>query len=226
MSMKAKSKEKVTLETEIVLLHSWSNDEDYYDDEIPYGASRSSVRPLTIGKFKEEYSEDAAEWENLDNEHPETLLEFIHLTAENHSYSMRGNFWVMLKSEWEAQQAQKELDSMNRLAASFAKEWNVTAGTMEFVERMYKEMDKLDYDYERYNDYECRAERWMDSRYSGQSYEGYCSDEDYGHSQFGKRADNLEKIRKWLCLNCPMTMAAFSEKMIAKQANGNEEDEE
>ena len=221
MSMKSKTKEQITLETEIVLLHSWRNDEDCYDDEIPYGESMSSVRPLTIGEFISEYPEDAAEWENLDNEHPDNLLEFVHTTAQNYE-----NFWVKLKSEWEAQQAQKELDSMNRLAASFAKEWNVTAGTMEFVERMYKEMDNLDYDYERYNDYECRAERWMDSRYSGQSYEGYWSDEDYGHSQFGKRADNLEKVRKWLCLNCPMTMAAFSEKMLAKQANGNDEDEE
>jgi hypothetical protein len=218
MSMKSKTKEQITLETEIVA--GWHNSEDYYDDDFAYGSCRSSVDTTTIGKFIQNYPEDASEWENLDNDHPENLLQFVYQTADNYEFN------VMLKSEYDERKEKEDMDYMNNLAASFAKEWNVTAGTMEFIERMYKEMDKLDYEYERYNNYECRAERWMDSRYSGQSYEGFYSDEDYGHSQFGKRADDLEKIRKWLCLNCPMTMAAFSEQMLVRKANGEIDEEE
>jgi hypothetical protein len=221
MSMKSKTKKEViTLETLVVA--GWYNDN--YDDDYSYGQRRQSVESCTIGKMIENYPDDASDWIDneypLDNEHPENLLQFLYQTAENNEFN------VMLKSEWDEQQKQKDMDEINRVAAYFAKEWEVTAGSMEFIERMYKEMDKLDYEYERYNDYECRAERWMDSRYSGQSYEGYWSDEDYGHSQFGKRADDLERIRKWLCLNCPMTMAAFSEQMLVRKANGEIEDEE
>jgi hypothetical protein len=225
MTMKSKTKKEViTLETLVVAC--WYNDNynDNYDDDYAYGQGKQSVESCTIGKLIENYPDDASEWtgnyQPLDNEHPENLLEFLYITAQNNEFN------VMLQSEWEAQQAQKELDSMNRLAASFAKEWNVTAGTMEFIEQMYKEMDKLNYEVERYNDYECRAERWMDSRYSGQSYEGYCSDEDYGQSKFSNRADDLERIRKWLCLNCPVTMALHAERMLVQAANGNDEDEE
>lgn len=220
MSMKSKTKEQITLETEIIAGWSRDNSDDYYDEDIAYGSSRSAVQSTTIGKFIQNYPEDASEWENLDNEHPENLLQFVYQTADNYEFN------VMLRSEHDAQKQKEDMDYMNNLAASFAKEWNVTAGTMEFIERMYKEMERFDYEYERYNSYECRAERWMDSRYSGQSYEGFYSDEDYGHSQFGKRADDLEKIRKWLCLNCPMTMAAFSEQMLVRKANGEIEAEE
>ena len=222
--MKSKTKEVITLETQIVAGWTWDNSEDYYDDDFAYGSRRSSMQVSTIGKLIENYPNDASDWigneHPLDNEHPQNLLEFLYQTAQNNEFN------VMLKSEWDEREKQKELDKMNNLAAYFAKEWEVTAGSMEFIERMYKEMDKLDYEVERYNDYECRAERWMDSRYSGQSEEGYWSDENYGRSQFSNRADDLERIRKWLCLNCPMTMAMFSEQMLIRKANGEIEDEE
>jgi len=222
--MKSKTKEVITLETQIVAGWTWDNSEDYYDEDVAYGIRRSSMQVSTIGKLIENYPNDASDWIDnehpLDNEHPQNLLEFLYQTAQNNEFN------VMLKSEWDEREKQKELDKMNSLAASFAKEWGVTAGTMEFIERMYKEMEKLNYEVERYNDYECRAERWMDSRYSGQSEEGYWSDENYGRSQFSNRADDLERIRKWLCLNCPMTMAAFSEQYWAKKANGEIDEEE
>lgn len=125
---------------------------------------------------------------------------------------------IVPKAEHDAAVAEQERKRLESTAAAFSRQCGYPVASREYIVALHREIDRLEDRCDVWNSGESRMERAMAARFSGQSMEGYYSDEDYAQGQFGEAFASLDRVAEWLNKNCPLLVASVTESELAAQA--------
>jgi hypothetical protein len=211
-----------TLETEIVITH-YSNG---WDDDWDITNTVSTVREL-INEYSdvlERFADDQKLVDEVRAGEESALNWFIwDCLRETIEDCGDGTASIQLKETFDQHQKNVTRKKAEQAVAGFVARKNLKPDTIEFVLALFAEQDAIDYRREKAFGYECRAERFMESRFSGQSQEGFWSDEDSISTQFSKETENVELALDWLHEHCPLLMAQAMELRLQKENSQEEE---
>jgi len=234
--------EKLTLDSEVMV--TWYDQGGYDEDEYYGGSTRSAHSCTTVRELYNDHCKDGryfeANYKPIFNEGDVDANEDVddnkHTAAyarglEAYEQGLNGDIvadvmqylsesdigYVMSMEEYTKQEKEKEMRQMESLASKYAKMWRCTAGSMAFIECLDSAIEDLDYRYERDMGHECKAERWAACQYAGASH-SFWSDEDFIQDRYSDMYDELNKVRQWLEVNCPLLMACVREKQMASKS--------
>jgi hypothetical protein len=223
--MQTKKPAPLTLATEIVITSHHPG--DWHDDDFGPSTHRSI---MTIEEVIREYHDTLREC--ADNEEHIARVEagveadlcwFLWDCLREEMNSGDGFADIVTKDLHDEQVKESEYRRAEEAVKGFCARKGLTPNSIEFVLALEEEQRSLNSRRERAFDYECRAERWMDSRFSGQSLDGYYSDEDSLHGKFDGEQENISLALDWLSRECPLLMAKVAEQRLA---NPQPEDED
>ena len=203
----------LTLKSEIVLI----SHEGGWDDE----PSTPSQSIYTLEELVEIYKRDldlsTEEVERVMAGNEQDLNWFLWDCLRDSEILDSGNGWtnIIRKEEFDEQRKEAEYARAERAVQGFCARKGIAANTIQFVLALEAEQDSLNYRRDVEFGYERQAERWMDSRFSGQSQEGFWSDESFIGNGFSKEQDNIDLALAWLHRNCPLLMAKVEEYKLA-----------
>ena len=201
----------LTLKSEVVLI---SHYEGGWDEEPSCNQSIYTLEEL-IESYKNDLDLTPEELEKVRAGNEADLTWFLWDVLPETLDS--GNGWtnILRKEEFDQQQQKAEYEKAERAVQGFCARKGIIPNTIEFVLALEAEQDSLNYRREVEFGYERRAERWMDSRFSGQSEDGFWSDESFLNNGFSREQDNIDLALSWLHRNCPLLMAKVEEYKLA-----------
>jgi hypothetical protein len=218
------TKTPLTLKSEIVLI----SHDGGWDDE----PSTPSQSVYTLEELIETYKDDL----DLSTEYVERVMAgagteqdlnwFLWDCLRDSEILDSGHGWtnIIRKEEFDEQRKEAEYARAERAVQGFCARKGIAPNTIQFVLALEAEQDSLNYRREVEFGYERRAERWMDSRFSGQSEDGFWSDESFLNNGFSREQDNIDLVLSWLHRNCPLLMAKVEEYKLANPQS--EEDDQ
>jgi hypothetical protein len=118
--------------------------------------------------------------------------------------------------KWEKHQAEERRKQLEESARSLAAQYNVKVGTWEFIKALRKERRKLERAREDWHNPEAKMERWAAHMYQG-TRDAYFEDNDYVGGQHSSWRDTIDGIWEWLDANCPLLMAQYRERRLARK---------
>jgi hypothetical protein len=125
-------------------------------------------------------------------------------TEEDYTwFFVEENYLEFVKKEEKKKQEKTRKNLENRVV-TLAKSLNVSPISSEFIKSLYNIIQKEEYALERFDDFECRQERFADSYFSGQSREGFWSDEDYSRSEISREIQTAVEALEYLSNVCPL----------------------
>lgn len=231
-SSRAASPAPLTLDSEIVLVSVGSSyDEDGFEDGgWSSHVSRKTVAELVTDHVLEVY-EDAvdalvAEAYDLHDLHEEKIFlsnccvevsDLEGFLSDWKDYLSEGDGWhnVYTEAEFSAMQAEEERKKIEQSAAAFAAHCGHPVASRDYIRALRATLNRTEDRMDGWNSGESRMERFADSRFSGQSMDGYYCDEDYAQQAFGNQLAHLERVEQWLSENCPLLMASMREEELA-----------
>jgi len=86
----------------------------------------------------------------------------------------------------------------------------------EFIDVIERELNGIDYEQERWNDGEIRAEQWAAHMHMG-SRDAYFDDLNFENGRYENRRDKLVGILEWISLNCPLLWAQHEERKLSEE---------
>jgi hypothetical protein len=131
-----------------------------------------------------------------------------------------GDGWseIRTKAEHDALVAEEERKRLESTAAAFSRQCGYPVASRDYIVALHREIDRLENRADVWNSSESRMERAMSARFSGQSQEGYYSDEDYAQGEFSEAFASLDRVAQWLNENCPLLVASVREsELVALQ---------
>lgn len=169
----------------------WTDAEGFDDDEVDFELCVGAVHdlPLFLSDLREYLSDSSDGWAS-----------------------------IVPKAEHDAAVAEQERKRLESTAAAFSRQCGYPVASREYIIALHQEIDRLEHRADVWNSGESRMERAMAARFSGQSMEGYYSDEDYAQSEFGEAFASLDRVAEWLNKNCPLLVASVMESELASQA--------
>jgi hypothetical protein len=169
----------------------WTNSEGFDDDEVDFELCVGEVHdlPLFLADLREYLSESSDGWAS-----------------------------IVSKAEHDAAVAEHERKRLESTAAAFSRQCGYPVASREYIISLHREIDRLEGRADVWNSGESRMERSMASRFSGQSQEGYYSDEDYAQGEFSQAFASLDRVSEWLNQNCPLLVASVRESELVSQA--------
>lgn len=169
----------------------WSDDEGFDDDEVDFELCVGEIHnlPLFLVDLREYLSDSSDGWAS-----------------------------IVPKAEHEAAVAEHERKRLESTAAAFSRQCGYPVASREYIVSLHREIDRLEARADIWNSGESRMERSMAARFSGQSLEGYYSDEDYAQGEFGEAFASLDRVAEWLNKNCPLLVASVRESELVSQA--------
>jgi hypothetical protein len=208
-----------------------------YDcDGIEDGGFTTSLRERTLEELIAEYASEVYEFAGFgfwcDNEgFDDDEIDFELCVGEVHDLSLfladlreyisnTSDGWarIVSKAEHDAAVAEHERKRLESTAAAFSHKCGYPVASREYIVSLHREIDRLEARADVWNSGESRMERAMAARFSGQSQEGYYSDEDYAQGEFGEAFASLDRVAEWLNKNCPLLVASVTESELAAQA--------
>jgi len=121
--------------------------------------------------------------------------------------------YVQTLEKYKANIAERDRQKMESIATKYARKWNVTAGSLTFVQELNAQRNIINDKLERFNNEENRAERWAAHTYYGNTHE-FFNNEEYDTSKFYDILTELDLIENWLYQNCPLLMACVEEQQL------------
>jgi hypothetical protein len=224
MQTKTKKPAPLTLATEIVITSHHPG--DWHDDEFGPSTHRDI---LTMEEIIDQYSDQLSDYATEEQIArikagvEADLVWFLWDCLREELNCGDGFVDIVTKDLHDEQEKEADYRRAEEAVKGFCARKGLTPNSIEFVLALEEEQRSLNSRRERAFDYECRAERWMDSRFSGQSQEGYWSDEDSLHSKFEGEQENISLALDWLSRECPLLMAKVAEQRLA---NPQPEDED
>ena len=212
----------LTLKSEIVLI---SHYEGGWEEESSTSQSTYTLEEL-IESYKNDLDLTSEELDRVRAGAEADLNWFLWDCLRDSEILDSGDGWtnIIRKEDFDQQQKEAEYARAERAVQGFCARKGITPNTIEFVLALEAEQDSLNYRREVAFGYECRAERWMDSRFSGQSEEGFWSDESFIQNGFSNEQENIDLALDWLHRNCPLLMARVAEYKLANPQS--EEDDQ
>lgn len=123
---------------------------------------------------------------------------------------------VVTLEHYEKVKAEKERKDLEKIASKYAKAWNVTAGSLMFVNELRAHRNYINNKIDKFNDEESRADRWASHMYHGCTHE-FFNNEEYDSSKFNNALVELDQVEQWLYQNCPLLMACVDEQDICSE---------
>jgi hypothetical protein len=226
--MKTKKPAPLTLASEIVITSHYPG--DWHDDDFGPSTSRET---LTMSEVIEQYSDTLSEYADSE-EHiarvkagVEADLNWFLWDVLRETLNDGDAFTsIVTKELYDEQEKEAEYARAEQAVNGFCARKGLSPNTIEFVLALQEEQRSLNGRRDVAFGYECRAERWAGSRFSGQSQEGYWSDEDSLHGKFDGEQENISLALDWLYRNCPLLMARVEEQRLANPQPDEDEDED
>jgi hypothetical protein len=118
-------------------------------------------------------------------------------------------------AEAHAERLERKRVELESTAAAFASRCGHKVGTREYVLAARKAVDEVDYQRERWNDPEVRAEQWAACRYAGSN--SYFDDLNFENSRYDRRISGLQDVLDWLEQTCPMLMRQVESELVTQE---------
>jgi hypothetical protein len=201
----------LTLDSVFVISYTGAS---YDCDGCEDGGFITSRRERTLQELVSEY---ATELELCVGEVHDLPL-FLDDLREYLSVSSDGWGSIVSKAEHDAIMAEEERKRLESTAAAFSRQCGYPVASREYIVSLHREIDRLEGRADIWNSGESRAERSMSARFSGQSQEGFWSDEDYAQGEFSQAFASLDRVSEWLNQNCPLLVASVRESELVSQA--------
>lgn len=114
-----------------------------------------------------------------------------------------------------AERLERTRVELESTAAAFASRCGHKVGTREYVLAARRAMAEVDYQRERWNDPEVRAEQWAACRFAGSG--SYFDDLNFENSRYDKRLSGLQDVLDWLEQACPMLMRQVESELVTQE---------
>jgi len=124
--------------------------------------------------------------------------------------------YVQTLEKYQTNIAECTRQKMESVATKYARKWNVTAGSLTFVQELNAQRNIINDKLERFNNEENRAERWAAHTYYGNTHE-FFNNEEYDTGKYYEVLNELDLIETWLYQNCPLLMACVEEQQLATE---------
>lgn len=183
-----------------------SYDEDRDCDSHSSGVKRKNLVEIFFNMIREV--------EILDLQ-PDQILDKVNsFVSECFDPEYGGTWEILTEDAYREEQSENVRKNLEQSASWFAKECGHPVGSFEYVLAAQEALARREQDMEDDCYGERRMERAAASRFSGQSSEGYWSDEDYIRSHHEDRISEVAMVLQWLDANCPLLMLKVQEQEL------------
>jgi hypothetical protein len=116
--------------------------------------------------------------------------------------------------EIEKFEEERERKRLEAEASKIASSIKTQVDSFEFIQEIYRRMERAQEDLDDYNSSERQMEEWMDHRYAGVSTEVTYDNISYTRNQYGGQVTLMMEILEWLERSCPLLMAKWREELL------------
>lgn len=204
---------KAAPKLETIVCETWYPD---YDDRdgVEYAGGQKYTR-LTKKQLLSTVVESLSGRWGKDATVPTTVEEMKEIFL-NESESDYGHVRLMTVKDMKKEKADAEYRRIESAAQSFAAKCGKSMGTMAFLAALDREVHKLAYRRERWNDGETRMEEWAACMYSGAGSETYFDDLNYVNGQMDSEGASLEDVYAYIERKFPILFMRYQERKAKK----------
>lgn len=132
--------------------------------------------------------------------------------------------YLLTVEESEKRERDEKRKKMESYASQFAYSHNVGVNSLEFIEAIHNELERVASEREHWNNPEVRMEQWAACLYAGVGSEVYFDDLNFENGRYDSRKTTLHDLLDWLGEACPLLMAQWNERRAVEMIMFEEED--